>query len=232
MIVQDIQCYGDKGTLEAVVQPAGNYNYSWNTTPAQTSAIATGLSGGTYTVQVSGNQACSITDQVTLVEPNEIISFLGNDTVICSGNTMRLDAGDFASYVWQDGSANRFFSVTKSGNYSVTVTDNNGCADSDTIRVTVDCSDIYFPEAFTPDGNGRNESFGAIGNTAAVGNYLLRIYNRWGQLIFQSNDPNRKWDGTVHGKRSGSQSFVWFASYTLTATQIKKQQKGTITVIR
>ncbi len=232
IIVQPIQCNGDKGTLEALVQPPGNYNYSWNTVPEQTTAIASGLSGGTYTVQVTGSQACPITDQVTLEEPDEVKTFLGNDTVLCSGNTIQLDAGDFDSYLWQDGSTNRYFSVTKTGMYAVTVTDNNGCTDTDSIRVTVDCSDIYFPDAFTPDGNGRNESFGAIGNTAAVGSYQLRIYNRWGQLIFQTSDPNRKWDGTLNGKKLGSQSFAWFATYTISATQSRKQQKGTITVIR
>lgn len=56
---------------------------------------------------------------------------------------------------------------------------------------------VYFPTAFSPNGDGLNDEFGIVGE--GIDNYLLKIYNRWGELIFYSTDPTRKWNGTYKG---------------------------------
>ena len=231
-IVTPINCDGDMATIQAQVSPAGSYNYQWTTSPPQTTAIATGLPAGNYKVTVTGANTCSNSDNITLTQPIGVKTSLGNDTVICPGEQLILDAGNFASYSWQDGTTTRTFPVTQTGTYFVTVTDNNNCQDADTIRVTVDCSDIYFPSAFTPNGDGRNESFGPLGNSAAVSKYSLRIFNRWGQLVYRSDNPMEKWNGTIDGKLVATGSYAWFSEYTIESRKLNRRQKGTVTVIR
>ena len=231
VIITPVNCFGDKATIGVQVNPAGNYSYQWNTTPAQTTPVLANVGAGSYTVAVSGANVCGNSDQITITEPPPLNLFLGNDTVICSGQQLLLKAGDFDNYQWQDGSSQDQFLVQQSGLYYVTVTDAAGCTKSDSIRVTVNCSDIFFPTAFTPDNNGLNDAFGAIGNTAAIVQYSLKVFNRWGQVVFQTNDPQRKWNGTISGKPQASQSFAWFAAYTLTQGT-KKQQKGTVSLLR
>jgi gliding motility-associated-like protein len=123
------------------------------------------------------------------------------------------------------------FAVTQTGEYSVTVGDNTGCRVPDTIKIIVDCSDLYFPSAFTPNGGGRNDLFGSLGNIAAAGNNTLSIYNRWGQMVFYSNDPFQKWDGRLRGKLSDTGLFVWYAGYVLPGSG-KLMRKGTILLIK
>ena len=231
-IISPIICFGDRASLLASVTPAGSYTYEWNTLPMQTTSTATGLKGGNYTVKVSGNGVCTATDNITLVEPPALNLFLGNDTVLCSGEQLFLQAGNFDSYQWQNGSQSNSLIVTQSGTYSVTVFDSSGCRATDAINVTIDCSDIYFPSAFTPDNNGRNDQFGALGNTVGISKFNLRIYNRWGQLVFHTTDPGTKWNGNVQDKPSTVQSFAWFSEYTIQATGKQRKQKGTITLVR
>ena len=230
-ITTNINCWGDKATLQAVVTPSGTYDYMWNSSPAQTTATASNLGPGTYTVTVTGADACFASDQVTLTEPAQLNVFLGKDTVLCQGERLVLNPGAFDSYVWQDGSTASTYSVMQTGTYSVTVKDANGCSASDSIHVTVDCSDIYFPSAFTPDMDGKNDLFGALGNISGVNKYSLRIFNRWGQQIFSTSQPSEKWNGTFKGKLMGTGSYVWFAEYQL-STGAAKRKKGTVTLIR
>jgi gliding motility-associated-like protein len=114
----------------------------------------------------------------------------------------------------------------------VTVTSAGGCTATDSIYVLVDCSDLYFPTAFTPDGNGKNESFGALGNLLSISKYSLRVFNRWGALVFSTSDPLKKWNGKINGKDPGTQVFVWIAEYELNSRKGKQMQKGTVSTIR
>ncbi|GAI09281.1 unnamed protein product, partial [marine sediment metagenome] len=107
----------------------------------------------------------------------------------------------------------------------------NRCTGADTISVTVDCSDIYFPSGFTPNGDGRNDGFGPIGNLAALKNYTLTVYGRWGEILFQSTDPYKKWMGINKGLQLEGGTYVWVSSYSLNGLP-QVIQKGTISIIR
>jgi gliding motility-associated-like protein len=142
-----------------------------------------------------------------------------------------LNPGSFASYKWQDNSTNPTFTVTQTGDYSVQVVDADGCTGSGAVKITVDCKDVYFPSAFTPNGDITNPGFGVIGDIASLQQYSIDIYNRYGQKVFSSTDPNKKWDGRFKGVPSDMQTFIWFATYTQRG-RIKQTRKGTITLIR
>ena len=88
-----------------------------------------------------------------------------------------------------------------------------------------------FPTAFTPNEDGLNDRFGPLGSIAAVKQYRLLVYNRWGQLVFKSTNAPERWDGRVAGKLGDSAMFTWYCEYQLPG-QNKSTKKGTLILIR
>ena len=88
---------------------------------------------------------------------------------------------------------------------------------------------IFYPNAFTPNGDGSNDEFYIVNSSMEF--FEIQIFNRWGQLIFQSNDPNFRWDGTRNGDPVAEGAYV----YKVTATTFKGeriQRSGSVTLIR
>ena len=226
------KCLVDNGSIMSNVSGGTlPYNYLWST--GSSAANLNNLPAGNYSLQVTDSKGCvANANNIMITSVQEILNInLGINAFICPGEKLVLDAGNFASYRWQDSTTAPTFTVTKTGTYSVAVTDNSGCRGSGSVKVTVDCSDIYFPTAFTPNGDGKNELFGPAGNNlSAVKNYTLEVYNRYGETVFQSKEPFRKWDGNVQGTEAGNGFFVWVAAYTVDG---KKQfKKGSVIRIK
>ncbi len=232
--VSPAKCLSNNGRITTNISGGKSpYNYSWNTNPLQQTSTATGLAPGLYSLTVTDDLGC--VKQVTGLEILNVtvplnIS-LGNTTNICPGQQLLLTPGTFSTYTWQDNSTSSTFSVTKTGTYSVSVSDADGCTGSASINVIVDCKGIYFPSAFTPGSDQLNPSFGAIGDIGSLKNYSLVIYNRYAQVIFATSDASKKWDGTFKGKAVDTQSFVWIVRYTL-AGQKSIFKKGTVLLLR
>ncbi|MBK8609468.1 MAG: gliding motility-associated C-terminal domain-containing protein [Chitinophagaceae bacterium] len=218
------------------------YTYSWSPSGGN-AATATGLSPGNYTVTVTDSKGC--TDNVNInIAPAlvPVISISNKKDVSCfgqsDGSATALATGGNApySYNWSTVPAQNTATASnlKAGTYTITVTDNNGCTASTSTQITEpvagSCSDVYFPNAFTPDGNSRNEDFGALGNIAAISNYLLLVYNRYGELVFYTRNPGTRWNGLYKGKLL-SGAFVWAATFTYKG-QFKREEKGSVTIIR
>jgi len=132
-------CAGESVQLWA----SGGIVYNWSSGSTLSNAaisnpIASPLVNTTYTVTVSNALNCQDTESVTVtVNPLPVIS-LGNDTTLCSGDVLTLDAGSgFSSYFWNPSGSTQTLQVSTSGIYSVTVTDNNQCSGSDNISVSV-----------------------------------------------------------------------------------------------
>lgn len=85
---------------------------------------------------------------------------------------------------------------------------------------------IYIPSAFSPNGDGMNDSFGVKGE--GISNYHLYIYNRWGEVIFESTNPKQQWDGKYKGQPSEQGTYV----YQLFASGLgKKGKTGSVTLV-
>ncbi|MBL0355402.1 MAG: gliding motility-associated C-terminal domain-containing protein [Chitinophagaceae bacterium] len=212
---------------------------SWYTEPALLNQVNV---GDTYNTFISNTTAFYVTNTIGTCESepaiaNAVVSpipekpFLGADTSICNNDRLILNAGVYNSYLWQDGSTNSTYTVTGSEIYKVIVSTGVGCSDSASINVTIldNCDDILFPNAFSPTGT--NRTFGALGNLFVASNYLLRIYNRYGETVFATADPTQRWDGTFKGKPVNIGAYVYVASYFY-KNRINKVQKGTILLIR
>lgn len=135
---------------------------------------------------------------------------IGFDTIYILPNTsVQLDAGDWDNYYWQPGgSTGRYYTVTQEGLYSVMVQDSNCCVNGD--QVYVEYTNLYYPNAFRPGSSIiENSVFKVVGNTASLGGYLLQVYDRWGQMIFETKDPAQGWDGTYKGDPVQLGTYVW-----------------------
>ncbi len=191
------------------------YSYNWQPGVSDSSS-AVGLNTGMYTVVVTDSSGCTVLDTLIVGGKNTIIERpnLGVDTFICPGNeSIGLNAGVYQSYFWQDSSTLQRFTVSDSGTYWVIVTDSNGCKSSDSITVIEKC-DMRFvvPNAFTPNGDGKNDFFKPVFIDAPA-KYSIHIYDRWGAMVYESNDVNAGWDGTYKGKAQPSGAFIYYIQY-------------------
>src|SRR5688572_9390763 len=222
-------CSGDQKTLNA---GSGFINYNWNTGSSSPSIIVSNT--GVYSVNVTDAHGCKGTDttKITLMFPQPS-GFLGPDTSICSYGDIQLKTmTSFNQYLWSTGGTASSIIIKQPGQYWLQVKDDNNCVGKDTIIVSPkDCGKGFFvPTAFTPNNDGKNDQLKPIllGN---VIQYRFWIYNRWGELIFETNDPAKGWNGMYKGQPQSSSVFVWQCSYQF-ENETAKKEKGTFILIR
>ena len=87
------------------------------------------------------------------------------------------------------------------------------------------------PSAFTPNGDGLNDYLYPLNGYKAK-NLEFKVFNRWGQMVFETTDWTIKWDGTVNGQKQNPGTYVWELQYTDGNTGKKVAQKGTVVLIR
>lgn len=221
----------------------GPYTYAW-VPSGGTGATASGLTPGSYTVTVTDSKGCFENIPVVIAtQPAPTISIINKKDATCfgdkDGNASALATGGNPpfTYSWNTVPVQNGANATNlaAGIYTVTATDNGGgCIVSTSVQINEPpngaCGDVYFPNAFTPNGDARNPDFGVFGNVVAVTNYLLQVYNRYGELIFYTRDPLKRWDGFYKGKQL-SGSYVWSATFTYKGS-IKREEQGSVTIIR
>jgi gliding motility-associated-like protein len=221
-------CTGGNRQLDA-----GNFSsYVWNDGSTGRNLVIN--TTGTYYVTVTNNNGCKGSDTTKITTLLSLPSgFLPPDTSVCSYGSLLLKAQTgYHNYLWNAGSSASTITITQPGLYWLEVTDNNNCIGKDTVIVLhKDClNGLYIPNAFTPNNDGKNDSFKPLlfGN---VKHYSFNIYNRWGELIFQTKDLLRGWDGTVKGIKQDTNVFIWYCSYQFEGEE-KKTEKGTVIIIR
>jgi gliding motility-associated-like protein len=281
--------------------PSGFNSYHWNTGAVNSEITAS--PAGNYWVLATDGHGCTASDTIRVnhfISPQPKIA--GNDW-ICRGQTTELDAGDFSTYLWQDGSQNRRLTVTDTGYFHITVTDIYTCTSGAGFQVkdfaelpaeflpadtticsrdvtilatyhpfakylwstgetgpslkvsqagqyqvevvdekgcigaasswivTKDCeAKIWFPNAFTPNGDGINDVF-RLKFPGRAANYHLEIYNRWGQRVFESNDPAAGWNGVFFERQQPVGTYVWMVSWS-SPDGVAHQDKSSVVLIR
>ena len=113
-----------------------------------------------------------------------------------------------------------------------TVTDSIGCQSSAQKSITV-YSSCYLtvPNAFTPNNDGKNDYLRVL-NAIKAEKLEFKVYNRWGQLVFATNDWRQGWDGRFKGSQQGTGVYVWFLTYTDRDTKQTRTMRGSATLIR
>ena len=89
---------------------------------------------------------------------------------------------------------------------------------------------LYAPTAFSPDGDGINDYFNVVGQ--GLTNYTIEIYNRWGQMVFKSNDMSVKWDGNFRNKKAPAGTYVYKVNSVDFGSEIRLIKSGSVSLVR
>lgn len=172
---------------------------------------------------------------ITINEPMELTNTL-EDFTVC----LREVEPVFVDYVsdvadWNTGDFGQYFVPTYSGDYFVTFLDNNACPQMDTINVTIeDCLARCFvtaPTGFSPNGSNTNDVFRAIYG-CDIEMFELKVFNRWGEIIFATTNPEEGWDGTFKGVQAEIGTYSWSIVYRKSDTFEVNKINGNVTLIR
>jgi gliding motility-associated-like protein len=228
-----------------VLQASGGATYSWSPVsgldnPSIASPAAAPRDSMTYVVTVTSNEGCKDKDSIAVrIMQNPVVSItaLNGVAVDCRNRTLQLVADGALSYNWSPGAlcndstiAGPLVTPPATTLFTVTGKDGNGCTDTDTISVfsLKGKTRILMPNAFSPDHNGLNDDIKPMG----LCNFELEhftIYNRDGQKIFSTSQPDKGWDGTykggsadigtyfylIRGKNDSGESFVQKGNFIL-----------------
>lgn len=213
--------------------PPGMRSYLWHDNSRL--RINTVNQPGTYYVMVEDTNGCFKSDTVHLTLTISPTLDLGNDTSICLREIAQLGIDqEFYSYQWNSGQKGRRIEVSESGWYYLTVTDESGCKATDSVKVSIDPNalpnELLIPNAFSPNGDGLNEFFPFV-DFIQQPEYRVRVYNRWGQKVFDSEAGlGQSWNAHFQDERVASEAFMYLIEYR-SCDGINKRVTGTVTVL-
>jgi gliding motility-associated-like protein len=216
------------------------YDLSLNGT-AQEDRAFKNLRPGNYVFIVKDKQVCSDTFNVFIKEPDPlVITQVDVQPCSCSevsdGSIRWVVDGGTPPYKYRvDGDMWQPDSIhvnMKAGNYRYQVEDANGCGDAGAATIASPWQNclVLMPSAFSPNGDGNNDMFRPRVYDA-VSNYQLRIFNRWGSLVFQTSDPRTGWDGYSKGTPQTSQAFIYVCTFH-TSKNEPKEYRGTVMLVK
>jgi gliding motility-associated-like protein len=243
----DVTCNGTSDGLLQFVATGGTNGYLYTISSSATGNISndlgrfTGLPAGVYTITVQDGNQCSRQLEAVIQEPPALNAVLVSKTDLdCNANprgriTLSANGGvppywfSIGENGWQRDSV---FTGLSASVYSLSVRDGNNCVTpplSVEVDIGVEC-EMFFPSAFSPNGDGLNDMFRPK-YYKRVSNYQMMVYNRWGTLIFQSNNPAAGWNGEIKGVLAETGTYVWVATFTNRNGQAQAM-RGTVTLVK
>ena len=244
--IKDPLCSPDDGSLSLSINGlSGPYKTSLNGSNPSDDPAYPGLTGGSWRLSTIDKDGCSW-DTTLTVRPfhKDIISITvdsvnPNCRVANSGSVHLQVEGSKQPYVllhnnitYANGST---ISGLNPGNLSFLIINSEGCIVDSIItslqlELTPECDSFYMPNAFTPNGDGHNDLFRPL-HSPYLRNYLLVVYNRWGQMVYSSHDYINGWDGTANGQPLPPGTYAWAVEYENFERQ-KRSLRGVVVLIR
>ena len=230
-----------EGLQVQLAAPGGFTTYLWSTT--ETTQAITPLVSGVYAVTVTDNNNCTASDALNVnFVPIPLVD-LGEDKLVYEGESIGIFAninlgnGTGGTYNWQPDTLlscgdcqNTVAFGADTITYVLVYTDDYGCSASDAITVNVlPVGDIYWPNAFSPNGDGNNDIFLPYGS--GVKQITWQLFNRWGEKVFESNNFFYGCDGTYKGLALPMGVYVYTAKVVMLNNK-DRQFKGSVTLIR
>lgn len=219
-------CDGLPTEIDAFIP--GSTQFVWSTGESTSSIFVT--KGGDYSVVVTV-PPCMVRDTLHLLElpsPKPVLQ----DHDLCPEDSVLLDASSPAAiYSWNTGSTSNQIYGRPGNGYSVVITNTFNCSitDTSTVRLAQTCPEFYVPNTFTPDGDGNNDFFKTEFFQVEI--RLFQVFNRFGEIIFESRDFNPIWDGRYKGFIVKGDVYPWkVIYYTFDGTTHEKF--GHVTVLR
>ena len=247
-------CFGDNSGVIIIENAMGGmppYTYSVDNETFTVDSTIFGLTADLYTVYVQDANGCVFSDEILVEQPFEVIVDAGPDVEILFGDSIQLSAqinqppsNDFV-FSWSPAEGlsctacdEPYASSFEDMTYIVTAIDSvTGCSASDDIRVNVNKDrNVFIPNVFSPDGDGANDIFMIFGGQGVVEVLSLRVYDRWGSLLFEdsnfmTNDPAHGWDGTYRGQDVNPGVYV-FAAEIMFIDGVQIPYAGDVTIAR
>ncbi|MGB0933018.1 MAG: gliding motility-associated C-terminal domain-containing protein [Lishizhenia sp.] len=238
-----VLCFGGiDGSVDLSVSGGTpGYTYQWDN--FDTTQDIDSVEFGNYTVLVTDTNGCSETISASVTQPDAPLTLEAEAEPICFGDSSGVafvypeggTPGYF--YVWSTDSLDTLDFVTDLiiGDYFVTVSDVNGCTEEISVSVlladeSAGCVVVNMPNVFTPNGDDANDVY-KPSMIMSIRDYKLTILNRWGNVMFESNDYNLGWDGTVKGKKASHGVYFYIVEYT-DIYGTSDAQQGHLTLIR
>lgn len=215
---------------------SGGLTYLWNN--GSTNAVTTGLPSGTCNVVVTDSLGCIQVFTGIVQSTGSFTVDAGLDAAIDAGNSIELQGNGPAGAIY-NWSPMEFLSCSTCVNtiatpevttvYILTV-NQNGCIATDTVLIEVEekCGDIFVPSGFSPNNDGVNDLLFARGN--CIVELDFKVYDRWGELVFQTTDKNSGWDGSFKGKAALAGVYVYYITAVVKGSTINTQ--GNVTLMR
>ena len=239
-----IQNGSDGSIALAVVGGDSVYRYTWSTGAVGDSIVH--LAAGSYIVTVTDTKGCEASQTYSLnymynftinASPSVTIN-LGQNTEL--SYTITGDAGSIASHIWTPAASltctdctNPVAEPNTTTQYKISIENQAGCRATDTVTVyVVPDYTIFIPNAFTPNGDGKNDYFQIYGNLQGVEYIEAMVFNRWGEKVFESHDYNFQWDGTYKGVLQEPQVFVYQIKFAFIDGHVEPLKAGSVTLLR
>lgn len=232
---------------EILLSASGGTSYEWTPAnqvqdPSAANTVATPTGNPTvYAVRIAENM-CNFDTTISMnvvVNLNPVVTIVKSNDINCENPTAQLRASGADSYLWTPfafldnaTSSSPIAAIDTTTTFTVTGFTNAGCTSTASVLINVDKGGVprfVVPNAFSPNGDGLNDCFGIKrwGN-AHINQFY--IYNRWGQLVFQTKNPAECWNGTFNGLLQPSGGYLYIIDATTFCGRMKR--KGNFILIR
>ena len=227
-----VYCDADSVLLDPVVTDV--VAYQWYNGATDTAIYV--KSSGTYTTTVTNGCGSVIGSIAVRLLTSAVRPFNGMVVDSCMNAKVPLDAMNAGkTFVWSTGQGTQAISVSTVGSYYVTISDQGDCPVTDTVYVVEHSCDeqcrVAAPTAFTPNGDGKNDRFKTMFE-CTTDSYEIRIYNRWGELVYINNDMMDGWDGVYKNVQQPVGVYAYTLKYRNASTKEEKVMTGNFTLLR
>lgn len=222
-------CAGETTTISA----SGATSYDWdNGLGAGSSFQVSPSSTTTYNVVGTAN-GCSANAALTVTVESTPNVFAGNDQLVCSGDSIALSGTGAISYIWDNGIVDGQYFIPVDGVYIFSLLGSTGnCSAQDEVVITVgDCGfEFEMPNVFTPDGNLVNDFYVPVkANNVAVQKFT--VFNRWGNIVYESTNQPIIWDGKSSGLEVSEGVYFYVVKF-VSLDLVQHEVQGFIHLIR
>lgn len=207
------------------------YKFLWNNKDTTKQLFVNKTSQNVLSIK---DNFCWAFDTIQVSEKSIPVFNISGPSFLCSDNndSITLQVNKFKSNIWFPQNENSIsITIDQVGKYWHSVIDQFGCANTDTINIKDACNPtFYMPNAFTPNGNNVNDFLNFQGKYIDLFN--LKIFNRWGELLYETNEFDSKWDGTFQGNPLPMDVYFYNVNYSSISAEITYSKSGSLTLIR